>query len=35
MNVKNYLVFYKADRSNKSVEIVRIMYGGRDFDRYL
>ena len=33
--VKNYLVFYKADKEKQSVEIVRIMYGGRDFDRHL
>lgn len=30
MPVKNYLVFYIADSEKRSVQIVRIMYGGRD-----
>ena len=35
MPVKNYLVFYIANREKQTVEVVRIMYGGRDIDRHL
>ena len=35
MPVKNYLVFYKVNREKQAVEIVRIMYGGRDISRHL
>lgn len=30
MPVDNYLVFYLVDHGTKSVEVVRIFYGGRD-----
>ncbi len=33
--VDNYLVFYLPDESRKTVNIVRIMYGGRDIRRQL
>ena len=33
--VDNYLVFYLPDESRKTVNIVRIMYGGRDVRRQL
>ncbi len=32
MPVDNYLVFYIPDREEKTVRIVRVMYGGRDVD---
>ena len=35
MPVKNFLVFYIANQEKQSVEIVRIMYGGRDINRHL
>lgn len=31
----NYLVFYKTDDENKTVYVVRIMYGGRDVHKQL
>ena len=33
--VDNYLVFYKTDDENKTVYVVRIMYGGRDVHKQL
>lgn len=33
--VDNYLVFYLPDETQKTVNIVRIMYGGRDIHRQL
>ncbi len=33
--VNNYLVFYITNETERSVTIVRIMYGGRDISRQL
>ncbi|MFP3041148.1 type II toxin-antitoxin system RelE/ParE family toxin [Treponema primitia] len=33
--VSNYLVFYKVDDKNQTVEIHRILHGARDLSRYL
>lgn len=33
--VENYLVFYIPNENDKSVTIIRIMYGGRDIDKQL
>ena len=33
--VNNYLVFYIANETDRSVTVVRIMYGGRDVSRQL
>ena len=35
MSVNNYLVFYIPSQENKTVTIMRVMYGGRDVDRQL
>lgn len=35
MPVDNYLVFYLPDETNKTVSIIRIMYGGRDISKQL
>ena len=35
MPVDNYCVFYIPDNVRQTVEIVRVMYGGRDIDRRL
>ncbi len=35
MPVDNYLIFYIPDHEEKTVKVVRIMYGGRDIDRQL
>ena len=35
MSVDNYCVFYIPDHENQTVEIIRVMYGGRDIDRRL
>lgn len=35
MPVDNYLVFYIPDHAAKVVNIVRVMYGGRDIDAQL
>ena len=35
MSVNNYLVFYIASQEEKTVTVMRIMYGGRDVDRQL
>ncbi len=35
MPVDNYLVFYIPDKENKIVNIVRVMYGGRDTEKQL
>ena len=32
MPVNNFMVFYRASESAKKVEIVRILYGGRDIE---
>lgn len=33
--VDNYLVFYLPDETSATVNIIRIMYGGRDIDKQL
>ena len=33
--VDNYLVFYLPDETKATVNIIRIMYGGRDVDKQL
>ena len=33
--VDNYLIFYLPDKTNNIVNIIRIMYGGRDVKRQL
>ena len=33
--VKKYLVFYTVDEVKKAVNIIRIIYGGRDLDKQL
>lgn len=33
MAVDNYCVFYIPDNDARTVEIIRVMYGGRDIDR--
>lgn len=35
MPVDNYVVFYIPDHTEKVVNIVRVMYGGRDIDAQL
>lgn len=35
MPVDNYLVFYLPDETNEIVNIIRIMYGGRDISKQL
>lgn len=35
MPVDNYLVFYITDREAQTVNIIRVMYGGRDIDTQL
>lgn len=35
MPVDNYLIFYIPYRDNQSVEVIRVMYGGRDVDTQL
>ena len=35
MPVDRYCVFYIPDHNKKTVEIIRVMYGGRDIDRLL
>lgn len=35
IKVNNYIVFYKVEKKNKIVEIVRIMYGRRNWTRIL
>lgn len=35
MPVDNYLVFYIPDKSTKTVNILRVMYGGRDTEKQL
>ncbi len=35
MPVDNYLVFYIPDKESKTVNIVRVMYGGRDTEKQL
>lgn len=32
---KNYIIFYKFNSANKTVTVVRIMYGGRDVSKQL
>ena len=33
--VKNYIVFYSIDEKNRAVDIERILYGRRDWFRFL
>lgn len=33
--IDNYLIFYLPDENTKTVNIIRIMYGGRDVKRQL
>lgn len=35
MGVDNYLVFYIIDNDNKTVTVIRIMYGKRDIESHL
>lgn len=35
MPVDNYLVFYVPTHKNRTVTVMRILYGGRDIDRQL
>ena len=35
MPVNNYLVFYIPDKLTKTVNIIRVMYGGRDTEKQL
>ncbi len=35
MPVNNYLVFYIPDKLTKTVNILRVMYGGRDTEKQL
>ena len=35
MSVDNYCVFYIPNHDKQTVEIIRVMYGGRDIDRRL
>lgn len=35
MTVDNYLVFYIPNNEERSVTVIRIMYGGRDIDSQL
>ncbi len=35
MTVENYLVFHIPNHTTKTVNIVRVMYGGRDVDQQL
>lgn len=35
MGVDNYLVFYIIDNDNKTVTVIRIMYGKRDIESQL
>lgn len=35
LTVDNYLVFYLVDEENKQVVIVRILYGGRQYENIL
>ena len=35
LTVDNYIVFYLPDEADKSVSVVRIMYGGRDINSIL
>ena len=35
MPVDNYLVFYVPTHDDRTVTVMRIMYGGRDIDRQL
>jgi plasmid stabilization system protein ParE len=33
--IKNYLILYRIDEENKTVYIVRVVYGGRDYPELL
>lgn len=35
LTVDNYLVFYLPDETNAIINIIRIMYGGRDIEKQL
>lgn len=35
MTVDNYCVFYIPDRESRTVEVIRVLYGGSDVDRRL
>lgn len=35
LTVDNYIVFYLPDETEKSVTVIRIMYGGRDINNIL
>ncbi len=35
MSVDNYFVFYIADNDNKTVTVIRVMYGKRDIESQL
>lgn len=35
MPVKKYLVFYIIDDDNKTINIVRVLYGSRDYDKLI
>lgn len=33
--IDNYIVFYVVDEENKRVNVVRIMYGGRNIEKLI
>ena len=33
--VKNFIVFYTANKENNSVNVIRIMYGARNLEKHL
>ncbi len=35
MNVENYLVFYIPNKDEEVVNVIRVIYGGRDIDEVL
>lgn len=35
IKVKNYFVFYKVNEDNKNIEVVRIMYARRNWEKLL
>ncbi len=32
LNIGNFVTFYSVDENNSTVRVLRIIYGGRDFD---
>lgn len=33
--VKNYLMFYRVDEKNKTVAVTRVIYGKRDYGKFM